>query len=555
MKKLLLFMVTMLMPMMASAYDFELDGFFYNVISVSDLTLELTTDVENLDVLNGGNNKKYSGDIIIPSKINYKGKEWSIIKICGTFNYCSDVTSVNLPSTITEIGPGTFVGCTSMKEITLPNSLVKIGEWSFGRCGIEKMTFPPSIEYFDRCPFFYFDSLKEVVIEDGDTSVFFEGGNYIEKGVFSDCPNLESAYIGRNYTSHREYNVYSQPFKDSKKLKSVKFGDKITSVPPYSFYGCNSLEHIDLPNSVCSIGANAFEGCASLEILDIPSSVTTIADNVFKNCSSLKASMIRNGMTSIGKSAYEGCTSLSSIDIVKSINNIGANAFNGCINLKEIYVHSAYPISNIEESSFNGSSYLDAVLYVPTGCTETYYNAPVWKLFFNIQEKKYGFNLTYIVDGEEYRKYEIEEGEIIVPESTPSKEGYTFSGWSEIPEMMPAHDVTITGTFSINSYKLTYMIDDKVYKETTYEYGAPITPEPQPEGDYATFEWIDLPQTMPAHDVVVYASYTSGIVELQVTRRQNVRIYSPNGKRLNTFQKGVNIIRMNDGKTKKIVVK
>ena len=163
--------------------------------------------------------------------------------------------------------------------------------------------------------------------------------------------------------------------------------------------------------------------------------------------------------------------------------------------------------------------------------------------------------MIYVVDGENYKSYEIEEGTSITPEPAPTKEGYTFSGWSEIPESMPAYDVSITGTFSINSYKLTYMIDDKVYKETMYEYGATITPETQPEGDYATFEWKDLPETMPAHDVVVYASYTSGIVELLVTRRQNVRIYSPNGKRLNTHQKGVNIIRMNDGKTKKIVVR
>ena len=165
------------------------------------------------------------------------------------------------------------------------------------------------------------------------------------------------------------------------------------------------------------------------------------------------------------------------------------------------------------------------------------------------------YKLIYIVDGEEYTSYEIEYGTSITSEAEPTKEGYTFSGWSDIPETMPANDVTVTGTFSINSYKLTYMIDDKVYKETMYDYGATITPEPQPEGDYATFEWTDLPQTMPAHDVVVYASYTSGISEVLITTQRNIRIYSPNGKRLNAPQKGVNIIRMSDGRTKKIVVK
>jgi hypothetical protein len=99
------------------------------------------------------------------------------------------------------------------------------------------------------------------------------------------------------------------------------------------------------------------------------------------------------------------------------------------------------------------------------------------------------------------------------------------------------------------------MIDDKVYKETMYEYGAIITPEPQPEGDYATFEWTDLPQTMPAHDVVVFASYTSGIVEVLMTTQCNIRIYSPNGKKLNRLHKGLNIVVLDDGTVKKVLVK
>lgn len=165
------------------------------------------------------------------------------------------------------------------------------------------------------------------------------------------------------------------------------------------------------------------------------------------------------------------------------------------------------------------------------------------------------YKLTYQVDGVEYKTYEVEYNASITPEAEPTKEGYTFSGWSEIPETMPAKDVTITGTFSINKYKLTYMIDDKVYKEMTYEYGATITPEPKPEGDYATFEWKDLPQTMPAHDVVVYASYTSGIVEVLMATQRNMRIYTPNGKKLNKPQKGLNIIVLDDGTVKKVIVK
>ena len=165
------------------------------------------------------------------------------------------------------------------------------------------------------------------------------------------------------------------------------------------------------------------------------------------------------------------------------------------------------------------------------------------------------YTLTYIVDGKEYQSFSIKYRDVITPLAAPEKEGYTFSGWSEIPDSMPANDVVVTGTFTINKYKLTYMIDDKVYKDTVYEYSATIIPEPMPAGNYVTFEWTDLPETMPAHDVVVHASYTTGIRAMILAKPQDVQIYSPNGKKLNKLQKGLNIIRMSNGKTQKVVVK
>ena len=139
--------------------------------------------------------------------------------------------------------------------------------------------------------------------------------------------------------------------------------------------------------------------------------------------------------------------------------------------------------------------------------------------------------LTYKVDGEIVKSDSIVYNTDITPEVEPTKEGYTFSGWSEIPETMPAHDVVVTGTFTINKYKLTYMIDDEVYKVVVYEYGATITPEPKPDGDYNEFEWVGLPEKMPARDVTVYARYTTGIVEVLMTQGIK-RIYNTNGKQL-----------------------
>ena len=119
------------------------------------------------------------------------------------------------------------------------------------------------------------------------------------------------------------------------------------------------------------------------------------------------------------------------------------------------------------------------------------------------------YTLTYMVDGEIYQSFSVKYRDSITPLEVPSKKGYTFSGWSEIPATMPDHDVTITGLFSVNSYTLTYMVDGEVYKTSTVVYGTPLTPEADPAKEGYTFSgWSEIPTTMPAKDVVVTGTFT-----------------------------------------------
>ena len=80
------------------------------------------------------------------------------------------------------------------------------------------------------------------------------------------------------------------------------------------------------------------------------------------------------------------------------------------------------------------------------------------------------YKLTYVVDGKEYKSYDVEFAAGITPEAEPAKEGYIFSGWSEIPETMPAHDVAVTGTFTANSNKELIWNGDLTNDEATEHY-------------------------------------------------------------------------------------
>ena len=74
----------------------------------------------------------------------------------------------------------------------------------------------------------------------------------------------------------------------------------------------------------------------------------------------------------------------------------------------------------------------------------------------------YFFNLTYEVDGEVFKTLKVAYGMPLTPEDAPERHGYTFTGWSEIPQNMPAHDVTIAGSFVVSVGMNTIKNDDSV---------------------------------------------------------------------------------------------
>ena len=167
------------------------------------------------------------------------------------------------------------------------------------------------------------------------------------------------------------------------------------------------------------------------------------------------------------------------------------------------------------------------------------------------------YKLIYKVDGTDYKSFNVEYGASITPEASPTKEGYTFSGWDNVPGTMPAKDVTVKGSFTVNKYKLVYKVDGADYKSYDVEYGASITPEASPTKEGYTFSgWSEIPNTMPAKNVTITGSFkeTTGIIPV-INDSLGTLIYDMQGRRIDHLQKGMNIIRTSDGKTKKVMRK
>lgn len=261
-----------------------------------------------------------------------------------------------------------------------------------------------------------------------------------------------------------------------------------------------------LTYSVTSIGYKAFSWNKDLFSITIPESVTSIESFAFDLCRGLTSIAIPESVTSIGDHAFNECSALKNLTIGSSVSSIESSAFAGCIEIESIYALNTKAIT-CDGSIFATGAYYNAILYVPSDRVFAYEKVTPWNKFQIEPMKK--FTVTYMVDGKVYKTIETEYGaEIILPEN-PTKDGYTFIGWREVPKTMPANDITIYGSFAINKYLVTFKIGDEVIASDSLEYGTSIVIPEAPEKEGYTFNgWGEVAKTVPAGDVTYEGHYS-----------------------------------------------
>ena len=139
------------------------------------------------------------------------------------------------------------------------------------------------------------------------------------------------------------------------------------------------------------------------------------------------------------------------------------------------------------------------------------------------------YELTFTVDGQEFKKLTLLEGETIPPVEAPVKEGHTFTGWTNLPVDMPSRNLTISASFSVNTYVITYYLNGTIYSRQHVKYGTTINPPKITPAENETFlGWEDLPETMPASDLTIHGkTEITGIEKLTATTM--IKVYNLQG--------------------------
>ena len=240
-----------------------------------------------------------AGDVHIPESVTAIGK--------NVFNKCP-ITSVNLPEGLQVLGGGafsetkltemleipesitvldsTFQGCTDIKEVTIPSQVTDISG-AFAGTGISTVTVPYQVTNYYRA-FNGCKSLEKVVIE-SQSDTIPSGGS--AQGVFQNCTNL----------------------------KSVILPEWVTTIGNYAFSGCTSLKDTAFLKDVKSIGDFAFQNAGLSGNLVL--NATSIGYKAFINCVNLGPNVCFANVATIGANGnttvFNDCTGLTGVKYIQ----------------------------------------------------------------------------------------------------------------------------------------------------------------------------------------------------------------------------------------------
>lgn len=118
------------------------------------------------------------------------------------------------------------------------------------------------------------------------------------------------------------------------------------------------------------------------------------------------------------------------------------------------------------------------------------------------------YTITFEAGGKVVATLAFPYGSAIKAPEAPSKEGHTFVGWDELPATMPARNIVCKGHYNVNSYTIRYKVDGTLYHEEVVEYDAFLFPIADPKKENRPFSgWSQMPKAMPAYDIEVEGAF------------------------------------------------
>lgn len=377
----------------------------------------------------------------------------------------------------------------------------------------------------------------------------------LPKYAFFGCKEMTSVEIGQNVT-----NIGGSAFEDCAAIKSVKLlnhGTLGSSV----FYNCKALQDIVIPDAITSIGSEAFRNCSSMTSAKMGNGVTTIEKYTFADCSSLTDVSIGANIVTINERAFSGCSALPAINIPQAVKTIGNYVFGGCKALATVVMED----KSDDEGLTLGSNY-SSPLFADCPLDSVYIGRNIsYNTSSNNGYSPFYRNTTLrsvtITDKEtEVSPYEFygctSLKNVRIGNGVTTIGDWAFSGCSSIDYFSFGSSVKRIGKEAFSDCSaMTRLIshatvppacgsqalDDINKWNCTLSVPSGVTTNYQQAAQWKEFFFID-------NDV-------TGITKLIDASATPTSVFDLNGKKMGGMKPGLNIIKMSDGSTRKVMVK
>lgn len=352
------------------------------------------------------------------------------------------------------------------------------------------------------------------------------------------------ATIVFNNVEFRVKKIMRGAFEDCHYITSITIGGNVNTIGDNAFAGCSGLTSVTIPSNVTSIGEGIFKDCSGLISVIIDCSIESIPYCAFYKCSSMTSISITNPncITEIGAYAFSGCKSLTSFTIGNSVKNIDKYAFAGCSSLESIIIPNS--VQGIGESPFSGCTKLTRVemdnnRIVSRNYKESGYDSFQKTFGFSAKEYILGNNVTSIG---EYAFSNYKMTSITLSSSVTSLSRYSFKGCNSLNDVY---------CYAVDVPHIVYVFGEGAFLGSNKNATLHV-PANSVEAYGKALDWKEFKIIVPIGDD---DPKPTGIIGINNDIKVNGCYYSIEGKQQDHLRKGLNIIKMKDGTTRKVMVK
>lgn len=345
------------------------------VTSISDYAFAYCTNLASVD---------------LPDSLGHLG--------VGAFGECYSLERIAIPASVISwasgmLGAYTFSNCTSLKSIFIPFKMWEILWYSFAGCtSLESVTIPSRVSEIQPNAFLDCNALKDVYYlgtEEQWNEIAIGSGNecltnatihYNCGGLYDADNNLVASWdtlvntygmnVEKDYTGETYDTDTASPYCVLTNNPELTNGTKlviangVNRIGDFTFFLCNNIFNIFIPDSVTFISGKAFHRCEHLTAFFVSlgnenywsddrgvlytKNLTTV---IKAPCSIKGAYTLHSSVTTIGDLAFNYCRQLTSITIGSAVAIIGGNAFNRCERLTNVIVPDG--VTTINSWTFN----------------------------------------------------------------------------------------------------------------------------------------------------------------------------------------------------------